>query len=144
MSSNNLSDRDRLSAESGVRVVKFIFAGLANTGSTYLLYLLLLFVWNYQISYAVSYAAGIALAFFLNSRLVFRTKFSIVRMFIYPLIYIFQYLANAALLELFVVKLGILKQIAPLIAICLTMPVVYFLNKIVLTSFARKRPAGEA
>jgi len=140
MSSRNSFGREKLLALSRSRAVKFIAAGVVNTGSTYTLYLLLLFFWDYQISYAVSYAAGIVLAFMLNSRLVFRVKFSMFRLAVYPLIYLFQYLANAWLINLLVHRLDIAKQIAPLFAICLTLPVMYLLNKLVLTQKGRLAP----
>lgn len=133
MNSRNSYGRERLLAFFRSRVVKFIAAGVVNTGATYTLYLLLLFYWNYRISYAVSNAAGIVLAFVLNSRLVFRVKLNVFRMATYPFIYLLQYLANAWLINLLVDRLDIAKQIAPLFAICLTLPVVYLLNKLVLT-----------
>jgi len=62
-------------------------------------------------------------------------------MVLYPIIYVFQYLANAWLLALFVDKLYIAKQVAPLLAICITLPIVYVLNKIILTKTLNK-PTG--
>jgi putative flippase GtrA len=141
MNSKNLSNRERLRELFRFKAVRFIIAGLVNTGSTYLLYLLLLFCLDYRVAYAISYVAGIFLAFALNSRLVFKVKFNLLRMALYPVIYVFQYLANAWLLDLFVGKLHIAKQAAPLLAICITLPVVYVLNKIILTKSPRK-PTG--
>ena len=125
----------------GSKPVKFVIAGLINTGLTYLVYLGLLLFLDYRIAYAVSYASGIALAFSLNSIMVFKVNFSFVRMIIYPLIYLSQYIANASLLALFVGKWHIHKEVAPLLAICITMPIIYLLNKFILTTPIKKKNA---
>ena len=108
--------------------------GLVNTGVTYILYLVLLLFLNYHTAYAIAYVAGIALAFALNSRIVFGTEWSIVRMLIYPIIYIVMYLVNAPLLSLFVSGLKLPKAFAPLLVTASTLPLGYLLNKVILTA----------
>jgi len=138
MSSRNSSRKQGFRRILYSRIARFIAVGLVNTGSTYLLYLFLLLFMNYQVSYAISYMAGIVLAFTLNSKLVFKVKLNFICFAVYPLIYGFQYVVNAWLIVFFVSRLGIVEQAAPLLAIILTLPIMYLLNKLLLSGTVRK------
>lgn len=138
MSSARWFSREGLRASTRSKGLRYVAMGLVNTASTYLLYLLLLRFLDYLVAYSLSYAAGIALAFVLNSRIVFKAKFHVARMLAYPAIYLVQYLVNAALLSVLVSRLKMPSSSAPLLVIALSVPLGYLLNKLVLTFDGRK------
>lgn len=109
-----------------------MLGGAANTLATYLLYLLLAGVMHYQIAYLISYAFGIALAYFLNVRLVFNAQSTLGKIVRYPFIYLIQYALGAGLLYILVSKLNLHAALAPLLVIVLLLPVSYLMNKIIL------------
>jgi len=112
--------------------VKFIFVGGINTLSTYLIYLILILFLQYQIAFTLAYLSGIIISFFLNSKVVFRVEISLKKFFRYPSVYVIQYLMNLLLLYISVDILFINKQVAPLIAIIITLPVTFTISRFIL------------
>src|SRR6476469_709133 len=72
-------------------LVRYVLAGGFNTAATYAAYVALLPVVGYAISYTLTYAAGIALAYYLSARFVFRRPLQWRHAIQYPLVYILQY-----------------------------------------------------
>ena len=64
--------RDRLIEVVHSRFFRFLISGAINTSVTYGIYLLLLPVMSYPISYSIAYVIGIGVAYFLNRAFVFR------------------------------------------------------------------------
>ncbi len=116
----------------GPEVVRFLVSGAVNTGATYLLYLLLQPRLGYGISYTVSYAAGIVLAYYLNCLFVFRTRLSFGKFVSFPLVYLTQYLGSMALLYLLIDIAGTNPKIAPALVIAATMPITFLLSRHIL------------
>ena len=112
--------------------IRFILAGGANTVATYALYLLLLAVFPYPTAYTVSYAVGIALAYYLNSLFVFRQPLQWKKTFTFPLVYVIQYCVGIALLFLLVEVFHVSAAIAPLLVIACTVPLTFVLSRRVL------------
>ncbi|ROO00417.1 polysaccharide synthesis protein GtrA [Pseudomonas moraviensis] len=112
--------------------MKFLIGGGLNTALTYCIYLMLSQLINYQIAYAIAYAAGIVFAYFFNSKMVFKVGHSWLGMVIYPSIYIVQYVISALLLKFLAERMQIDTAIAPIIVIVLLLPCSYLLNKFVL------------
>lgn len=125
------------------RWISFLIGGGLNTGLTYCLYLLLSYLIDYQIAYAIAYVAGIAFAYFFNSKVVFKVEHSLLGMLIYPTIYLVQYIFGALLLNLLVEHLHLHKAIAPILVILLLLPSSYLLNKIVLKATHKTKPAKD-
>lgn len=115
------------------RIFSFALCGGINTAATLLLYLGLIKLLNYQLAYLIAYAGGIALAYIMNLRIVFKEQSSMGKMMSYPLIYLVQYLLGAMLLYTLVDILALPKTWAPLLVIPLLMPVSYYLNKKILS-----------
>lgn len=112
--------------------IRFIIVGLINTISTYLIYLFLLNFISYNVSYIISYISGVAIAFILNSSYVFKTKITLRKTIKYPLVYLFQYIINALVLNI-LIKNGVVNEIlAPVLVVVFSIPVTYLLTKFIL------------
>ncbi len=114
------------------RWIRFFAGGVATTVVSYAAYLALLQFMPYQRAYFVAYVLGIAVAYVINSVLVFRVPLSRGRFIVYPLIYLFQYAVQAGLLAIGVEVVGLPVKLAPLAVIVLMIPVSYVLNRLVL------------
>lgn len=109
--------------------VRFLLSGGFNTLSTYLVYLLLLTVLSYQLSYTISYVSGVVLSYFLNRMVVFKAHQGLRSVFLFPLVYVIQYLSTSLVLWLLVDNMGIDSRVALPVAIVLFVPVNYFLSR---------------
>lgn len=111
--------------------------GALNTGSTFVLYWLLLLVLEYQLAYAISFVAGILLSYVINTKFVFRTDYNLRKLILFPLVYIATYFVGAVVLDISVSRFGVDTRIAPFLSICATLPLTYLLSKLVLTGGRR-------
>jgi putative flippase GtrA len=114
------------------RWIRFFAGGVATTVVSYAVYLALVPFLSYQRAYFAAYVLGIAVAYVINSVLVFRVPLSRSRFVIYPLIYLFQYAMAAGLLALGVEVVGLPVKLAPLAVIVVMVPISYVLNRLVL------------
>lgn len=108
--------------------VRFLMSGGTNTVITYLIYLFLLNFLSYQESYTVAYVCGIVLAFFLGRFFVFKSHRGVQSIFLFPIIYLVQYLASMLILWVWVEQLYLSYSVAPLVAILVTVPITYMLS----------------
>ena len=120
--------RDMVSASSFLR---FLISGGVNTAATYAVYLVLLGVMGYKLAYTVAYVFGIALAFVINRLFVFQTHRGWRSMVLFPFVYLAQYLVSLAVIWAWVERLHLPKQVAPLIAIVITIPLTFVLSRLV-------------
>lgn len=120
------ADRRRREAAT---LLRFIAVGVVNTGASLVVYWLLLTVLTPQPAYALAFAAGIVLSYFLNTGVVFRARRSWSRFLVFPLIYAIGYGAGALVLALAVRVLGIDPRIAPLLSLCVTWPLMFVLMR---------------
>jgi putative flippase GtrA len=112
---------------------RFLLSGGFNTLVTYLLYLLLLAFFSYQISYTISYCLGVVLAYYLNRVVVFKSHRGLRSLLLFPLVYVVQYLLTSSVLWILVVRFGVDERIALLVAIVLMVPVNFLLSKKIFT-----------
>jgi putative flippase GtrA len=115
------------------RFARFVASGAFNTAVTYALYLVLLRRLPYQVSFSIAYASGIALAYFMNRYLVFQQPGGRAGPLLVTLIYAGQYLVNLALVSAWVDWLAGPAALAPLFAVAFTIPLTYFLNRLVFS-----------
>lgn len=108
-------------------------SGGVNTVVTYLVYLLLLQIFSYTVAYSIAYAFGILLAFILNRYFVFQTSRGAKAAFLFPFIYLIQYLTSLLIIWLWVEKLDLNVMLAPLASIILTIPITYSLSKLLFS-----------
>ncbi|WP_331711547.1 GtrA family protein [Pseudomonas sp. URMO17WK12:I11] len=112
---------------------RFLLSGGFNTLVTYVLYLLLLSCFSYQISYTISYCLGVVLAYYLNRVAVFKSHRGLLSLLLFPLVYVAQYLLTGSVLWGLVVQLGLDERLALLVAIALMVPVNFLLSRKIFT-----------
>ncbi len=108
---------------------RFLIAGAVNTGVTYVLYLGLLALMPYVWAYTLTYVAGIGLGYALNSRWVFRKSYSLHSVMAYPLTYLLNYLLGLGLLWILVDSMKVPQEIAPLLVVALSVPLMYLVTR---------------
>jgi putative flippase GtrA len=116
------------------QAVRFVAAGLVNSGITWLLYLMMLRLVSYTVAYTVSFIAGIAIALLLNGKWVFRARLSARSAVQFPVIYGVQYLLGIALLIIFVGQLQVPKAVAPLAVVACTTPLTFLAVRFIFRS----------
>lgn len=109
--------------------IRFLLAGGANSIITYLVYLALLNVFGYLISFTFSFAAGIVFAFVTYSKFVFYQPHNWKRLPQYSLLYLMQYVIGLALLFFLVTKVALDERIAPIINVIILTPITFLLNR---------------
>jgi putative flippase GtrA len=112
--------------------LKFLFAGLINTGITYLIYLLCLQVFPYLLAYTISYISGIVVSYLLNSVFVFKTPLHWKKALQFPLVYLVQYFLGSLLISVYVEVLGIQPSIAALLNVIVLLPLSFILSRFIL------------
>lgn len=110
---------------------RFLISGGFNTALTYTIYLFLLIVAPYQVSYTIAYVLGIFLAFVLNRFFVFKSHRGVRSVLLFPLVYLVQYLASMLTLWVLVERLELSERPAPLVAIIITVPITYVLSRFI-------------
>jgi len=115
---------------------KFIISGGINTIATYLVYLLLLTITNYQISYTVSYIIGILLSYYLNKNFVFKAQRSMKTFLVYPLVYLAQYLLGFFITWFWIETLKLSPIYSPIIVVAFSLPITFLLSRFVFTKLS--------
>ncbi len=118
-----------------IQFIKFLLVGASNTVVLLIVYYLILWIFGekfYMLGETLGYIAGIFNSFFWNSKYVFTGKknagaSSFIKM---ALSYGITYLIQAGLLYIFVEKFIMLEELAPIIAIIITTPINFVLNKV--------------
>ncbi|QQP98612.1 GtrA family protein [Lysobacter enzymogenes] len=114
------------------RWLRFLIGGATNTAFTYALYLALNTIVSYQTAYLIAYVLGVLFAYWFNATIVFRVPLSWKGLLSYPIVYVVQYAASAALLAVLVEFLRIRESVGPLIVTAAMIPATYVMNKFVL------------
>ena len=106
-------------------------SGAVNTAATYIIYLLLLSVAPYRVSYTLSYVSGIVLAYWLNRVFVFKSHRGAMSVLILPLIYVGQYVLGMTILWLWIDKAGLSQRLGPIVVVLVTIPVTFIFTRAV-------------
>jgi putative flippase GtrA len=108
---------------------RFLVFGAANTALTYALYCGLVALLHPQLAYAIVYALGIALAYAGNSWFVFRAAPRLGTALAYPGVYMVQYLAHSAAIELLTARFGVGPRLALGLALIVATPLSLLLGR---------------
>jgi putative flippase GtrA len=117
-------------------IARFLLSGGLNTVLTYGIYLLLILVLDYKLSYTISYIFGILLAYLLNRYVVFKSHKGIRSIISLPVIYGAQYCVGLFVIWIWIEKFNLSPQIAPLVAIAVTLPITFTLSKLAFSDRA--------
>ena len=109
--------------------VRFLLSGGFNTAATYALYLVLLQFFPYGVSYTLTFASGIGLAYLLNRYFVFGAPRAGTRILLFPLVYLVQYFAGLLTMFLWVDVFFRHAALAPLASVAITIPITFVLTK---------------
>lgn len=113
--------------------IRFIIGGLANTGFTYLIFLLALQVTTYTIAYCISWAVGILFVVIVYPSKVFvGSNTSVSRRVISGLQYIAVFFLGLAFLKLLIEYFMLNKELSMLITIIFTTSINFLLMRLVL------------
>jgi len=113
-------------------MLRYLAVGSLNTAFSYALFLLALRFVGYAIAYTIAYIAGIAFAYWLQSRVVFRVSMRWKAAFKFPLVYLAQYLVGLIVLYLLVETVRLPRELAVAVAIICNIPVGFFLSRSLL------------
>ena len=111
---------------------RFVLVGGINAILTFGIYALLLIILPYSIAYSIAYVAGIFISYYLNTRFVFKSKFSAMKAVKYPMVYLVQYLAGLAALYAMVGIVHLNKLIASPLTIIITVPLTFVMSRWVI------------
>jgi putative flippase GtrA len=119
---------------------RYLLAGAANTLVTYAVLLVAMRWMDYRLAYTGAYVLGIALAYVLQARFVFRVPLAWRAAIGFPAVYLVQYLAGLALLWILVDRLHLAAKWAALATIAAGVPLGFALSRTWLARVPR-RPA---
>lgn len=113
---------------------RFIIVGVMNTIHYYLIYLLILYVFqlNYLYAHFIGFLFSLIGSFFLNSYFTYRVKPTLAKFFQFPLTQVVQTIATAVFLYVSVEWLHIHDVYAPLIVVFFTVPITFFITGSIL------------
>jgi putative flippase GtrA len=126
-----------------MRFARFFLTGGINTLVTYILYLGLLKVLDYRLSYTLAYLGGIVMSFFLNKIFVFKQHRGRRSVLLFPFVYLIQYAFGLLVLWLLVQQLGVRPEWGPLIVVVLSIPMTYLLTRLVFVGSDGATGAGD-
>lgn len=122
---------------------RFLLVGASNTLLSWVLFVVLVRFMPYLAAYTLAYAAGIVNSYFLNVRFVFKERISFASFLKFPLAYLLQYALGMFLMWLLADKLGMQPESAMVLVVCVTIPVTFLANRIILkTSVKRSHCSG--
>lgn len=110
---------------------RFVIAGAINTGFTYVLYLLFLHFMSYVIAYSITYIVGLGVGYMLNVYWVFKGRPTVKSAAMYPFTYMLNYIFGLLLLRMLVESAGVSREMAPLLVVIATVPLMYLATKFV-------------
>jgi putative flippase GtrA len=110
---------------------KYLITGFVNTITTYSIYISLLQIISIFYAYSTAYIIGLFIGLFFHSKFVFKVKINIYITIIYLMFYLFNYFFSGILLWLFVEKFYYSKVIAPLLVLFISIPINFFLTKLI-------------
>jgi putative flippase GtrA len=111
--------------------LRFLISGGVNTVTTYAVYLALLQVTGYKLAYSIAYVFGIVLSFVINRFFVFQTHRGWRSMLLFPLVYLAQYVVSLGVVWAWVECFHLMKELAPLVAVVITIPLTFVLSRFV-------------
>ncbi|MDJ0384666.1 GtrA family protein [Streptomyces sp. G-G2] len=114
------------------QILRFGLVGAVNTGTFYVLYLLLHPHMPYFAAYSLAFVLAMVGSFFMNTYFTYRTKPTWKKFFLFPLTNITNYVIQSVGLILLVNWIGMNEKIAPLVAAVVAIPFTYLISRRIL------------
>lgn len=121
---------------------KFLLGGGLNFAITYVVYVILNTIMYFQFAFAIAYGVGIIWGYWFNTKFVFNAKISLAAFLRYPTVYVFQYFQSAIVLWVGVEMFQMNKNLVPIVATIISIPVTFTLSKLILVPKAKKAKSG--
>lgn len=119
---------------------RFIVAGVTTTALSYVVYAALLLVLAPKVAYGLSYVAGIAWAYSIQSVWVFKHAWTWRGLMTFPLVYVVQALISFAVFWMLLDRFSTHALLAPLLTILVTIPITYALGRAMIIRTSQPRP----
>ncbi|MEU3466799.1 GtrA family protein [Streptomyces sp. NPDC006687] len=136
--SSRPSRRDQLG-----QVFRFALVGGVNTGTFFVIYLLLHPWMPYFAAYTLAFVLSMVGSFFMNTYFTYRTRPTWKKFLLFPLTNVTNYVIQSAGLYALVTWAGMDTKIAPLAAAVVAIPFTFLLSRKILTRGAGTASAAE-
>ncbi|MFE3584382.1 GtrA family protein [Streptomyces vinaceus] len=125
------------------QILRFGLVGAVNTGTFFVIYLLLHPWMPYFLAYTLAFLLAMVGSFFMNTYFTYRTKPTWKKFLLFPLTNITNYVIQSVGLYALVTWAGLDTRIAPLVAAIVAIPFTYLLSRKILvpgTAAAAEEP----
>ncbi|MCX5407271.1 GtrA family protein [Streptomyces sp. NBC_00335] len=124
------------------QIVRFGLVGAVNTGTFYVLYLLLHPWMPYFAAYSLAFVLAMVGSFFMNTYFTYRTRPTWKKFLLFPLTNVTNFVVQSAGLYALVSWAGMNTKIAPLVAAVVAIPFTFVISRKILIP-GTAGPAGE-
>ncbi|MET3983769.1 GtrA family protein [Streptomyces sp. PvR034] len=125
------------------QILRFGLVGGVNTGTFFVLYLLLHPHMPYFAAYTLAFVLAMVGSFFMNTYFTYRTKPTWKKFLLFPLTNITNYVIQSVGLLLLVDWAGMNEKIAPLVAAVIAIPFTYVISRRILIPGTDTAPAAD-
>lgn len=125
------------------QLLRFGLVGAVNTGTFYLLYLLLHPWMPYFAAYTLAFLLSMVGSFFMNTYFTYRTRPTWKKFLLFPLTNVTNYVVQSVGLYALVTWAGLDTRIAPLVAAVVAIPFTYLLSRRILVPGAAREGQAE-
>ncbi|MFI5985939.1 GtrA family protein [Streptomyces sp. NPDC051555] len=125
------------------QILRFGLVGGVNTGTFFVLYLLLHPHMPYFAAYTLAFVLAMVGSFFMNTYFTYRTKPTWKKFLLFPLTNITNYVIQSVGLLLLVDWAGMNEKIAPLVAAVIAIPFTYVISRRILIPGTDAAPAAD-
>jgi putative flippase GtrA len=125
------------------QMAKFAVVGVINTGTFYVLYLLLHSWLPYYPAYVIAFLISMVGSFFLNTYITYRTKPTWRKFLLFPLTNLTNFVVTSVGVFVLVEWFHVNEKIAPLAAAVVAIPITFVLSRRILTHRDEAPPAPE-
>lgn len=121
--------KDLMAALLRSQPLRFLIGGGFTTLTSLIIYWVLLGPLGYAVAYTISYALGYFVSYLVNTYFVFRSRWSLKTLFLFPMVHVVNYICGLGVVWFCVRILGVRQELAPIAAVACTVPLSYVLSR---------------
>lgn len=112
-------------------IIKFVIVGGINTLDYYVVYLMLLKLFNvhYMLSHIIGFVVGFIISYYLNCYFVYNVKPTLKKFLSFPLTQVANMGMQTLFLYVFVRWFNLPSEIAPFVGLVITIPITFVMSK---------------